>query len=116
MKLFKGILIGAAGMFVGELAYVVYRDWKRSGLPFSEFMKRYKELEREWKVEDAKEILKNEGLFNEPSTDDEILDLVKDKVDDTIGKAKEVTKDVVKEVSDTIEEVVEKSTDKKEDK
>lgn len=116
MKVFKGILIGAAGMFVGELAYVVYRDWKRSGLPFSEFMKKYKELEREWKVEDAKEILKNEGLYNEPSTDDEILDLVKDKVNDTVDKTKEVTKDVVKEVSNTIEEVVEKSTDKKEDK
>lgn len=116
MKLFKGILIGAAGMFVGEVAYVVYRDWKRSGLPFSEFIKKYKDLEKEWKVEDAKEILKNNGLYDEPSTDDEILDLVKDKVSDTVDKTKEVAKDVVEEVSNSIEEVVEKTGNKKVDK
>lgn len=116
MKLFKGILIGAAGMFVGEVAYVVYRDWKRSGLPFSEFIKKYKDLEKEWKVEDAKEILRENDLYPEESTTDGILESVKDKVSDTVDKTKEVTKEVVEEVSDTIEEVVEKSTDKKEDK
>ena len=116
MKLFKGIIIGAVGTFVGELSYVLYKDWKRSGLTFSEFIKKYKELEKEWKVEDAKEILKEKGLYEEPSTDDEILDLVKDKVSDAVDETKDVTKDLAKEVSEAIEEVIENNEDKKEDK
>ena len=116
MKLFKGIIIGAVGTFVGELGYVLYRDWKRSGLPFSEFIKKYKELEKEWKVEDAKEILKEKGIYEEPSTDDEILDLVKDKVGDAVDETKDVAKDLAKEVSDVITEVIEDNEDKKEEK
>lgn len=116
MKIFKGIIIGAVGTFVGELGYVVYRDWKRSGLPFSEFIKKYKELEKEWKVEDAKEILKEKGLYEDPTTDDEILDLAKEKVKDTVYNTKETAKDIAEEVSEAVEEVVEKSEDKKEDK
>lgn len=112
MKIFKGILIGAVGTFIGELGYVVYRDWKRSGLPFSEFIKKYKELEKEWEVEDAKEILKEKGLYEEPSTNDEVLDLVKDKVNDTV----EVTKDIVEEVDETVIENVENKEDNKEEK
>lgn len=113
MKIFKGIVIGAVGTFVGELGYVVYRDWKRSGLPFSEFIKKYKDLEKEWKVEDAKEILKEKGLYEEPTTDDEILDLAKEKVNDTVDETKEVVKDIAEEVSEAIEEVIEKNEDKK---
>lgn len=113
MKIFKGIVIGAVGTFVGELGYVVYRDWKRSGLPFSEFIKKYKDLEKEWKVEDAKEILKEKGLYEEPTTDDEILDLAKEKVNDTVDETKEVAKDIAEEVSEAIEEVIEKNEDKK---
>ena len=116
MKLFKGIVIGAVGTFVGELGYILYRDWKRSGLPFSEFIKKYKELEKEWKIEDAKEILKEKGLYEDPTTDDEILDLAKEKVSDTVDKTKETTKDIAEEVSEAIEEVVEKSRDEKEEK
>lgn len=116
MKIFKGIIIGAVGTFVGELGYVVYRDWKRSGLPFSEFIKKYKDLEKEWKVEDAKEILKEKGLYEDPTTDDEILNLAKEKVKDTVDKTKETTKDIEEEVSEAIEEVVEKNEDKKEEK
>lgn len=116
MKLFKGIIIGAVGTFIGELGYVIYRDWKRSGLPFSEFIKKYKELEKEWKVEDAKEILKEKGIYEEPSTDDEILDLVKDKVSDVVDETKDVTEDLAKEVSKAIEDVIENNEDKKEDK
>lgn len=116
MKIFKGILIGAVGTFIGELGYVVYRDWKRSGLPFSEFIKKYKELEEEWKVEDAKEILKEKGLYEEPSTNDEVLDLVKDKVNDTVDETKEVTKDIVEEVSETVVENTENKEDNKEEK
>lgn len=115
MKIFKGIVIGAVGTFVGELGYVVYRDWKRSGLPFSEFIKKYKDLEKEWKVEDAKEILKEKGLYEEPTTDDEILDLAKEKVKDTVDETKEVTKDIAEEVSEAIEDVVKENEDKKED-
>lgn len=116
MKIFKGILIGAVGTFIGELGYVVYRDWKRSGLPFSEFIKKYKELEKEWEVEDAKEILKEKGLYEEPSTNDEVLDLVKDKVSDTVDETKEVTKDIVEEVSEAVVENTENKEDNKEDK
>lgn len=116
MKIFKGIAIGAVVTFVGELGYVVYRDWKRSGLPFSEFIKKYKELEKEWKVEDAKEILKEKGLYEEPSTDDEILNLAKEKVKDTVDNIKKTTEDLTEEVSEAIEEVVENNEDKKEDK
>ena len=112
MKIFKGIVIGAVGTFVGELGYVVYRDWKRSGLPFSEFIKKYKDLEKEWK---AKEILKEKGLYEEPTTDDEILDLAKEKVKDTVDETKEVTKDIAEEVSEAIEDVVKENEDKKED-
>lgn len=113
MKIFKGIAIGAVVTFVGELSYVVYRDWKRSGLPFSEFIKKYKDLEKEWKVEDAKEILKEKGLYEEPTTDDEILDLAKEKADDIADDVKEDTKDIVEEVSESIEEVIENNKDKK---
>lgn len=116
MKLFKGIIIGVVGTFVGELGYVVYRDWKRSGLPFSEFIKKYKELEKEWKVEDAKEILKEKGIYEEPSTSDEILDLVKDKVNDVVDETKDATKDLAKEVSEAVEDVIENDEDKKENK
>lgn len=116
MKIFKGIVIGAVGTFIGELGYVVYRDWKRSGLPFSEFIKKYKDLEKEWKVEDAKEILKEKGLYEEPTTDDEILDLAKENVKDTVDETKEVTKDIAEEVSEAIADVVENNEDKKEDK
>ena len=116
MKLFKGILIGAAGTFVGEIGFVIYKDWKRSGLPFPEFIKQYRELNKEWKIEDAKETLRENDLYPEESTTDEILETVKDKVSDTVDKTKEVTKDVVEEVSDTIEEVVEKTEDKKGEK
>lgn len=116
MKIFKGIVIGAVGTFVGELGYVVYRDWKRSGLPFSEFIKKYKDLEKEWKVEDAKEILKEKGLYEEPTTDDEILDLAKEKVNDVVDETKEDTKDTAEEVSEAIEEIIENNEDKKEDK
>ena len=113
MKLFKGIVIGAVGTFVGELGYVVYRDWKRSGLPFSEFIKKYKELEKEWKVEDAKEILKEKGIYEEPSASDEILDLVKDTMSDVVDETKDVTEDLAKEVSEAIEDVIENNEDKK---
>lgn len=113
MKIFKGILIGAVGTFIGELGYVVYRDWKRSGLPFSEFIKKYKELEEEWEVEDAKEILKEKGLYEEPSTNDEVLDLVKDKVSDTVDETKEVTKDILEEVSETVTETDENNKEEK---
>lgn len=116
MKIFKGIIIGAVGTFVGELGYVFYRDWKRSGLPFSEFIKKYKDLEKEWKIEDAKEILKEKGLYEEPSTDDEILDLAKEKVRDTVDNVKKTTEDLIEEASEVIEEVIEKNEDKKEDK
>lgn len=116
MKIFKGILIGAVGTFIGELGYVVYRDWKRSGLPFPEFIKKYKELEKEWEVEDAKEILKEKGLYKEPSTNDEVLDLVKDKVNDTVDETKEITKDTVEEVSETVVENTENKEDNKEEK
>ena len=116
MKIFKGIVIGAVGTFVGELGYVVYRDWKRSGLPFSEFIKKYKDLEKEWKVEDAKEILKEKGIYEEPTTDDEILDLAKEKVNDVVDETKEDTKDTAEEVSEAIEEIIENNEDKKEDK
>ena len=113
MKIFKGIVIGAVGTFVGELGYVVYRDWKRSGLPLSEFIKKYKNLEKEWKVEDAKEILKKKGLYEDPIIDDEILNLAKEKVNDTVDETKETTKDIAEEVSEAIEEVIEKNEDKK---
>ena len=116
MKIFKGILIGAVGTFIGELGYVVYRDWKRSGLPFSEFIKKYKELEQEWEVEDAKKILKEKGLYEEPSTNDEVLDLVKDKASDTADDVKEVTKDLTDEVSEAVSEDVENKEDNKEEK
>ena len=105
MKIFKGIIIGAVGTFIGELGYVVYRDWKRSGLPFPEFIKKYKELEEEWKVEDAKEVLKEKGLYEEPSNNDEVLDLVKDKASDT-----------VEEVSETVTETEENNENNKEEK
>ena len=116
MKIFKGILIGAVGTFIGELGYVIYRDWKRSGLPFSEFIEKYKELEKEWEVEDAKKILKEKGLYEEPSTNDEVLDLVKDKASDTVEEAKEITKDTVEEVSETVTETDENNENNKEEK
>ena len=116
MKIFKGILIGAVGTFIGELGYVVYRDWKRSGLSFPEFIKKYKELEEEWKVEDAKEVLKEKGLYEEPSTNDEVLDLVKDKVNNTVYETKEATKDIEGEASETVVENTENKEDNKEEK
>ena len=114
MKIFKGILIGAVGTFIGELGYVAYRDWKRSGLPFLEFIKQYPELDKKWKVEDAKEILKEKGLYEEPTTDDEILDLVKEKVSDIADEVKEDAKDIVEEVSKTVIENIENKEDNKE--
>ena len=112
MKIFKGIMIGAVGTFIGEVGYTIYKDWKRSGLPFSEFIKEYKDLDKEWKLEDAKKLLKEEGLYEEPSSNDEILDLVKDSKDEV----EDVNKKVTETVTAVVEEVNEKNEDKKEEK
>lgn len=112
MKIFKGIMIGTVGTFIGEVGYTIYKDWKRSGLPFSEFIKEYKDLDKEWKLEDAKKLLKEEGLYEEPSSNDEILDLVKDSKDEV----EDVNKKVTETVTAVVEEVNEKNEDKKEEK
>lgn len=105
MKLFKGIMIGAVGAIVGEVGYTIYKDWKRSGLPFSEFITKYRDLDKEWRVEDAKELLKGEGLYEDPSSNNEVLDLVKDNVE----KVEET-------VTAVVEDVNENKEDNKEDK
>lgn len=72
MKYFKGFLSGAAALAFGELSYVVYRDWKRSGLPFLDFIKQYPELDKQWKIEDAEELLKSNGLYKEPTSSGDV--------------------------------------------